>query len=354
MINDIKAKLPLKKKAEDEEIDDNDGDDLGQDATDPSLNMSDKTSSTDIRDIDEDEEVEEPKSLVDKLKAKFAPKKKASAKDDDDDEADAKKKPEKKKINPIVLVVVIGGMAVFLMPDEETPETAVETPAPQAPYKIKKVPKEDRPKPAETTAETPATDPAPTDAATTDTSVVDAPIESTPDPIATAPTEDPTVVDTTPVDPISDIPDTDSDPIDEPVVTDTPITPDPTILAPESVDSVDGQVATDEGSMTDKILEDLEKQVKKDQPKVVQKEYVAPPDYEYKGRGLVYNCAGKHWACVDAPSYKSCEDNFSSVTFKKKTVECYPFNVYENTRGCEAMQNRVVSSNAKTGFCKGN
>ena len=106
--------------------------------------------------------------------------------------------------------------------------------------------------------------------------------------------------------------------------------------------------------MTDKILEDLEKQVKKDKPKEAKKEYVSPPDYEYKGRGLVYNCAGKHWACVDGPSYKSCEDNFSSTTFKKKKIECYPFNIYTSKKGCESMQNRVVSSNAKTGFCSGN
>ena len=167
-----------------------------------------------------------------------------------------------------------------------------------------------------------------------DSTITEPTIEEPTEPTITEPTTEPT---TTPTEPV----------IDEPVITDTPV-------APESVDSVDGQMPTDETSMTDKILEDLEKQVKKDQPKEVKKEYVAPPDYEYKGRGLVYNCAGKHWACVDAPSYKSCEDNYSSVTFKKKTIECYPFNVYESTRGCEAMQNRVVSSNAKTKFCQGN
>lgn len=333
LIGDIKAKLPSKKKA----VDENDGDDLGQDATDPTLNLSDETSSTDVHDI-EDEEVEATKSIVDKLKAKFAPKKKAAAADDDDDE-DVKKKPEKKKINPVILVVVLGGLGFFLFYEEE-PEVAPVAEVKPA-YKIQKVPKE---KPAEVAVETPATeapvvDTPAAETPVTDTPVAEAPVETAP--AETAPVDEPVLE---PVDPV----------IDEPVVTDIPVTPDPTIIAPESVDSVDGQVATDDSSVTDKILEDLEKQVKKDQPKEVKKEYVAPPDYEYKGRGLVYNCAGKHWACVDAPSYKTCEDNFSSVTFKKKTVECYPFNVYDNTRGCESMQNRVVSSNAKTGFCKGN
>lgn len=367
MINDIKAKLPLKKKAvdEEEELDENEGEVGGQDATDPTMNLSDKTSSTDIRDIDEDEEeVEEPKSLVDKLKAKFAPKKKVEAA-----AADGKTKP-KPKINPVVLIVVLAGLGFLFYESEE--EATVETAPEVKPVsRIKKVAPEDRPGAAAAGAETPATDAPPTDA-----TVETPPDSSVPaDPIATAPVDepiqvepiqtepvptDPVINDPVPADPvIADEPTTDT-PVDaasteplDPVVTDTPITPDPN-LAPESVDSVDGQVATDESSMTDKILEDLEKQVKKDQPKEVKKEYVAPPDYEYKGRGLVYNCAGKHWACVDAPSYKICEDNHSSVTFKKKTIECYPFNVYESTKGCEAMQNRVVSSNAKTGFCKGN
>jgi len=93
--------------------------------------------------------------------------------------------------------------------------------------------------------------------------------------------------------------------------------------------------------------------MKKSETKKQVTTYTNPPDYEYRGRGLVYNCAGKHWACVDGASYKTCEDNFSSTTYLKKNIECYPFNVYESVRGCESMQNRVVSSNAKTDFCKG-
>lgn len=374
MINDIKAKLPLKKKAEvQDELDENEGEVGGQDATDPTLNSSDKTSSTDIRDLDEDEEVEEPKSLVDKLKAKFAPKKKLEA------VADGKTKP-KPKINPVVLIVVLAGLG-FLFYESEEEITVESVPDVKPISKIKKVPLNQRPGAATVPAdaartavsETPSTDAPITDAPATDTPVAETPTDApiSADPVAATPAEEPIQSEPVPADPIlndtqpenpviADDPTTDipvdaapTDPTDSPVVTDSPITPDPT-LAPESVDSVDGQIATDESSMTDKILEDLEKQVKKDQPKEVKKEYVAPPDYEYKGRGLVYNCAGKHWACVDAPSYKTCEDNYSSVTFKKKTIECYPFNVYESTKGCESMQNRVVSSNAKTGFCKGN
>lgn len=123
-----------------------------------------------------------------------------------------------------------------------------------------------------------------------------------------------------------------------------------------SKDTVDGTTAeqpTDD-NLTEKILSDLEQQTKKNEVKRDKKDYVAPPDYEYIGRGLVYNCTGKHWACVDAPSYRICEENSASNKHLKKPVECYPFNVYQSQKGCESMQNRMVSSSAKTSFCSEN
>ena len=103
--------------------------------------------------------------------------------------------------------------------------------------------------------------------------------------------------------------------------------------------------------LADKILQDLEKQTGTTAKKSEAKGYVAPPDYEYTGRGLVYNCTGKHWACVDGPSYRICEENAAGNKYLKKPVECHPFNVYQNQKGCENMQNRMVSSSAKTNFC---
>ena len=49
MLNDIKAKLPFKKKGNAEALDDNEdsGTDLG-DATDPGINVIDKTGATDF------------------------------------------------------------------------------------------------------------------------------------------------------------------------------------------------------------------------------------------------------------------------------------------------------------------
>jgi hypothetical protein len=118
-------------------------------------------------------------------------------------------------------------------------------------------------------------------------------------------------------------------------------------------DSITGDTSdASSEDLTEQILTGLEKEVNKNQNTTTKKtEYVAPPDYEYQGRGLVYNCSGKHWACVDGPSYKACEENASSNEFLKKKTECHPFNIYESPRGCASIQNRMVSSNAKTSFC---
>lgn len=223
--------------------------------------------------------------------------------------------------------------------------------------------------PAATTPADPATaastDPTATDPTATEPAVTETdPTTATTDPTITEPTtettsdssvevtstDDPTTTTEPVIEPTIDTPADTS--VEEPVITSpTEDTPTTTVEEP-STDIVDNSVTTDpDASITDQILQDLEKQAKTSEPTNTKKEYVAPPDYEYKGRGLVYNCQGLHWACIDAPSYKTCEDNASSVKYLKKKAECHPFNVYETTKGCENMQARMVTSAAKTGFC---
>lgn len=121
------------------------------------------------------------------------------------------------------------------------------------------------------------------------------------------------------------------------------------VTSPDKIDG--GMLGGGAPDMTEQMLKELEKEANVPKVRTPVTEYAAPPDYEFKGRGLVYNCVGKHWACVDGPSYRRCEDNSSSLKFLNKKTECYPFNVYETLKGCEAMQNRMVSSSAKTEFC---
>ncbi len=362
-----------KKSKQDDESEDID------EGTNPS-HQSDATGSTDVSE-DEDEGTEaENNSLVYKLKKKIQSLQKGKSKakaDDDDEEASADEDSEaakKKKKSRILQFVIVGGTALFLLSDYIIP---TEEPAPVVKLKPKgkkvkpaaDIPAEEKPAtdpgtetPA--TAETPATDPATVTPSESPVDVTETPADTTTTPVETAPT-DTTITDT----PVETIPtdttvtetpeDTTTTPVEtapvDTTITDTPIetTPtDTTVTETPAEDTGMGEAKTPgEDNLTDQILEDLEKQAKDTQVPEQKKEYVAPPDYEYRGRGLVYNCSGKHWACVDAPSYKTCEDNQSSVKYLNKKTECHPFNVYETPKGCEGVQNRMVSSSAKTEFC---
>ncbi|WP_408098870.1 hypothetical protein ACJVC5_08110 [Peredibacter sp. HCB2-198] len=378
----MKAKLPfLKKKDEGDELEENS-------EADESSRSEDVTGATDlssVEDIEEDEEaVASNASLIHKLKAKIqslstkpskAKKESVEATEGpaDDDEA-----AKKKKRSRIIQAVIGLGLVVFLAEDYIIPKEEPMDNTPVPPPKARPRPE---PKPAETTppatVETPAT---PTEATTPPTETAATPTEVTPAPTEVAPTET-TPAETTPSEtvatepstttetlpdspvdvtsteipsgPIEATPEDTAPAIEEPSTTpDTTITETPSETTPSvSMDTIDGEVTPSEDNLTDQILQDLEKQAKDTEPKKTIKEYVAPPDYEYRGRGLVYNCAGKHWACIDAPSYKICEDNAASTQFLKKTVECHPVNIYETQKGCESTQNRMVSSSAKTAFC---
>lgn len=81
-------------------------------------------------------------------------------------------------------------------------------------------------------------------------------------------------------------------------------------------------------------------------------EYVNPPKYETLGRGLVYNCKGKHWACVDKENYQVCFKNMKWNADNGKSSECVTQNVYANEDDCGKVQRYNVSTNVETSFCK--
>lgn len=314
----------------------------------------------------EDEEASEdgspgPTSLIEKLKAKFSGTKKASGKEELSDE----KAKKKKLFQTIIIALVVFYIASeLLIPSEEDAVPEVD---PKSLLKARKRPEKkqvpEAPKPAETD-EGKVAEPSPEVEAVKDAEA------SVPDEVSATGTSE--------IDLTEGEPDTEkAPPVEVPVVTegepataptentetakandqnpDKAVKPSETGSVSDMTDSVDGKTEEEKptsDNITDQILQDLEKQAK-DTPAVAEKkDYVAPPDYEYRGRGLVYNCLGKHWACVDAPSFKSCEDNASSVKYLQRPTECHPFNVYETVRGCEDMQNRMVSSSAKTDFCQ--
>jgi len=80
--------------------------------------------------------------------------------------------------------------------------------------------------------------------------------------------------------------------------------------------------------------------------------FVAAPDYNEVGRGLIYNCKGKHWACVDKNSYFACRDNLKWTKENNKGPECFTKDVYRNEKDCRIIQTHFINSNEDTEFCK--
>jgi hypothetical protein len=81
-------------------------------------------------------------------------------------------------------------------------------------------------------------------------------------------------------------------------------------------------------------------------------EPVPPPNYESFGRGLVYNCTGKHWACVDKDSYKTCQGNNQWNKQQSKPAECHAYEVYISEDDCVRKQVNQIDNVAPTDFCQ--
>lgn len=82
-----------------------------------------------------------------------------------------------------------------------------------------------------------------------------------------------------------------------------------------------------------------------------EREYVEPPNYDRLGRGLVYNCSGRHWACVDRESYFKCRDNKLWAQQEEEQKECYPVAVYATEEDCRIVQAYNVNTSESTDFC---
>lgn len=80
--------------------------------------------------------------------------------------------------------------------------------------------------------------------------------------------------------------------------------------------------------------------------------YTEPPPYDLLGRGLVYNCREKYWACTSKSAYIMCNKNMKWNQAHGKPAECVVKNVYASDEDCEAVQKYNISTNESTGFCK--
>ena len=114
-------------------------------------------------------------------------------------------------------------------------------------------------------------------------------------------------------------------------------------LSPDSMEkdeiTIDDQLS--------KIVEKVAVQAKKEEELV----YVGPPEYDNLGRGLVYNCVGKHWACVDKISYLKCNKNKKWNKNNKKNMECVTNEIYATEDDCRKIQIHNINTVKETKFC---
>ncbi len=99
--------------------------------------------------------------------------------------------------------------------------------------------------------------------------------------------------------------------------------------------------------------ENSSKKVTKLEDKIVEEEeYTASPTLETVGRGLVYNCKDKFWACVDKVTYVNCNKNMKWNKSHDKTPECAVDNVYSSDEDCGVVQKYNISISKPTPFCQ--
>jgi hypothetical protein len=63
------------------------------------------------------------------------------------------------------------------------------------------------------------------------------------------------------------------------------------------------------------------------------------------GSGLVYNCQGKHWSCIDKVNYDKCEEA------GKKNGSCHLLRYFSSNRECSTAQQDKVNSGFLVDFC---
>jgi hypothetical protein len=108
-------------------------------------------------------------------------------------------------------------------------------------------------------------------------------------------------------------------------------------IGEETPKKADEIAETAENKMTSKIVDEIVE--------------TPPPNYEQTGRGLVYNCKDKFWACVDKPAYIACNKNMKFNQQNGKTIECSTVAIYANDEDCNKIQKYNVSINQSTIFC---
>ncbi len=268
---------------------------------------------------------------------------------------------KKKQISMIIRVVIVLGLGYMAATEfifKSEPEN-VEVPAVAVKRKPRKKPLKPADKPAEVAAANPAeakpdakpeakTESKPVEPAVGETKVAEQP-----------PVENINIAEKSaeekPAEKTAEPPAQKEQPIDE-----TPIVKTPEEAAPQV-----GEVKSNESGVEkslDSLIETMDanektpegqKKTSKLEDKIVADDvYTPPPAYDQLGRGLVYNCKDKFWACLDKTAYVACNKNMKWNKVHGKAAECAVQNVYNSDEDCSTVQKYNVSTNKPTPFCQ--
>lgn len=132
-------------------------------------------------------------------------------------------------------------------------------------------------------------------------------------------------------------------------IAETPVTEE-VVTTPMGENTLDNRL--------DQLIDNVEQKEKPSKAasladKIVEEDVqTAPPAFDVLGRGLVYNCKDKFWACIDKPGYVTCNKNMKWNKSKGNPAECVIQNVYSSDEDCIKVQKYNVSSNQPTTFCQ--
>jgi hypothetical protein len=69
-----------------------------------------------------------------------------------------------------------------------------------------------------------------------------------------------------------------------------------------------------------------------------QLDFFPSPDFDKIGRGLVYHCKGRHWACVDKNNYFQCKNGQLWAKQRHRPPSCIIDEVYLTNDDCNRAQ----------------
>ncbi|WP_044557660.1 hypothetical protein [Halobacteriovorax marinus] len=336
LVSSVKSKLPgSKSDDDDEEYEDEEFDEKTEE-----IDVSEKLDESDDE-YDEDEDEDE---------------------EDDEDEAKAKKQ-KMMRLGLVAIVLVLG--ASILM-DDGAEEDELPAPAPIArkrPKRKKKPVKKNVEKNAEKEAQVAKKEAAPTnESPAEETPVAQVPSENTvneqPSENVEAESTSPSETSTEEVVVENELKLNDDSNEEQKAAAVEPLGQDGFESNQDAQTPTLGEGSSDSANSNDDMSNALDNLTQADTPEMIEKvvkeklEYQEPPNYLETGRGLVYNCTGKHWACVDQTSYINCKKNNDWSKENEKNPECFPSNVYSSFTDCRTIQIHNINTITETEFCK--